>query len=46
MIQRVLLQIEKMQFMKKEIKEQLVDNEKWKVIREKDFSYRPEDVTY
>mgnify|MGYP004477259687 CR=1 len=46
MIQRVLLQIEKMQFMKKEIKEQLVDNEKWKGIREKDFSYRPEDVSY
>ena len=42
----MLLQIEKMQFMKKEIKEQLVDNEKWKVIREKDFSYRPEDVSY
>lgn len=46
MIQRVLLQIEKMQFMKKEIKDQLVEDEKWKVIREKDFSYRPEDVSY
>ena len=42
----MLLQIEKMQFMKKEIKDQLVDNEKWKGIREKDFSYRPEDVSY
>ena len=41
MIQRVLLQIEKMQFMKKEIKDQLVENEEWKEIREKVFSSRP-----